>query len=229
MIFLFLFFFFALSSFGRAVMMDEPRFAQPIPNVTVAVGRDANLPCVVEHLGAYKVNRFKIVHFRRHTDKSVAPFISMVMKKYGRYGSCRGVDAGEIGWNFNDSKRNRDETKILKLFVCDAAKAAYSSSLYKHTIHQEQFVPLENPFFAHAIIIIIIFWLWAHSNLITKWKFLLIRKLQLKLIALHAEQIVPVDSFFLHLLLHSNCVVKQITSKLWFLYHFPFAKLVALN
>lgn len=35
--------------------MDEPRFAQPIPNVTVAVGRDANLPCVVEHLGAYKV------------------------------------------------------------------------------------------------------------------------------------------------------------------------------
>lgn len=38
-----------------AVIMDEPRFAQPIPNVTVAVGRDANLPCVVEHLGAYKV------------------------------------------------------------------------------------------------------------------------------------------------------------------------------
>lgn len=37
------------------VMMDEPRFAQPIPNVTVAVGRDANLPCVVEHLGTYKV------------------------------------------------------------------------------------------------------------------------------------------------------------------------------
>lgn len=43
-------------------MMDEPRFAQPIPNVTVAVGRDANLPCVVEHLGAYKVNNI-IVHF----------------------------------------------------------------------------------------------------------------------------------------------------------------------
>jgi len=36
--------------------MDEPRFAQPIPNVTVAVGRDANLPCVVEHLGGYKVS-----------------------------------------------------------------------------------------------------------------------------------------------------------------------------
>lgn len=61
-------------------MMDEPKFAQPIPNVTVAgncekfwndlrflsviffqyfttVGRDANLPCVVEHLGTYKVSR----------------------------------------------------------------------------------------------------------------------------------------------------------------------------
>lgn len=40
---------------SHTVMMDEPRFAQPIPNVTVAVGRDANLPCVVEHLSGYKV------------------------------------------------------------------------------------------------------------------------------------------------------------------------------
>lgn len=46
----------SLSKF--TVMMDEPRFAQPIPNVTVAVGRDANLPCVVEHLGTYKVMEF---------------------------------------------------------------------------------------------------------------------------------------------------------------------------
>lgn len=43
-------------------MMDEPRFAQPIPNVTVAVGRDANLPCVVEHLGTYKVSSPMIIH-----------------------------------------------------------------------------------------------------------------------------------------------------------------------
>ncbi|XP_031631296.1 lachesin [Contarinia nasturtii] len=53
------------------VMMDEPRFAQPIPNVTVAVGRDANLPCVVEHLGAYKVawihiDRQMILTIHRH-------------------------------------------------------------------------------------------------------------------------------------------------------------------
>lgn len=51
-------------TFRSIVMMDEPRFAQPIPNVTVAVGRDANLPCVVEHLGAYKVSYIfiEIIH-----------------------------------------------------------------------------------------------------------------------------------------------------------------------
>ncbi|XP_049542155.1 lachesin isoform X2 [Anopheles darlingi] len=53
------------------VMMDEPRFAQPIPNVTVAVGRDANLPCVVEHLGHFKVawihiDRQMILTIHRH-------------------------------------------------------------------------------------------------------------------------------------------------------------------
>ncbi|CAG4966463.1 unnamed protein product [Parnassius apollo] len=38
------------------VLTEEPRFAEPIPNVTVALGRDASLPCVVEHLGTYKVS-----------------------------------------------------------------------------------------------------------------------------------------------------------------------------
>lgn len=38
------------------VMTDDPRFAEPIPNVTVALGRDASLPCVVENLGTYKVS-----------------------------------------------------------------------------------------------------------------------------------------------------------------------------
>ncbi|KAK9889149.1 hypothetical protein WA026_004421 [Henosepilachna vigintioctopunctata] len=36
-------------------MTDDPRFAEPIPNVTVALGRDASLPCVVENLGTYKI------------------------------------------------------------------------------------------------------------------------------------------------------------------------------
>ncbi|ODN05030.1 Lachesin, partial [Orchesella cincta] len=33
----------------------EPKFGEAIPNVTVAVGRDASLPCVVENLGTHKV------------------------------------------------------------------------------------------------------------------------------------------------------------------------------
>lgn len=33
-----------------------PRFAEPIPNVTVTVGRDALLACVVDNLRNYKVN-----------------------------------------------------------------------------------------------------------------------------------------------------------------------------
>ncbi|XP_065335204.1 lachesin-like isoform X2 [Cloeon dipterum] len=49
----------------------QPRFAEPIPNVTVALGRDASLPCVVEHLGTYKVawihiDRQMILTIHRH-------------------------------------------------------------------------------------------------------------------------------------------------------------------
>ncbi|XP_078048734.1 lachesin [Augochlora pura] len=36
-------------------LSDQPMFAEPIPNVTVPVGRDVSLPCVVENLGDYKV------------------------------------------------------------------------------------------------------------------------------------------------------------------------------
>lgn len=34
---------------------DMPRFAEPIANVTVSIGRDALLACVVENLKGYKV------------------------------------------------------------------------------------------------------------------------------------------------------------------------------
>ena len=34
----------------------DPKFSAPIANVTVAVGREAILTCVVHDLGAYKVN-----------------------------------------------------------------------------------------------------------------------------------------------------------------------------
>lgn len=39
--------------FAEALM---PRFAEPIPNVTVSVGRDALLACVVDNLRGFKVN-----------------------------------------------------------------------------------------------------------------------------------------------------------------------------
>lgn len=33
-----------------------PRFAEPIPNITVTIGRDALLGCVVDNLKTYKVS-----------------------------------------------------------------------------------------------------------------------------------------------------------------------------
>uniref|UniRef100_A0A8W7P9J6 Uncharacterized protein n=1 Tax=Anopheles coluzzii TaxID=1518534 RepID=A0A8W7P9J6_ANOCL len=33
-----------------------PRFAEPIPNITVTIGRDALLACVVDNLKGYKLS-----------------------------------------------------------------------------------------------------------------------------------------------------------------------------
>ena len=46
-----------------AALSDRPMFAEPIPNVTVPLGRDVSLPCVVENLGNYKVIKSKNVLF----------------------------------------------------------------------------------------------------------------------------------------------------------------------
>ncbi|XP_015184404.1 PREDICTED: lachesin-like isoform X3 [Polistes dominula] len=40
---------------ARKSLSEPPMFAEPIPNVTVALGRDVSLPCVVKNLGTYKV------------------------------------------------------------------------------------------------------------------------------------------------------------------------------
>ncbi|GIY80949.1 hypothetical protein CDAR_70861 [Caerostris darwini] len=40
----------------------EPEFAEPIQNVTVATGRDAQLSCTVENLGTYRVGSYSMVH-----------------------------------------------------------------------------------------------------------------------------------------------------------------------
>ncbi|KAL0278833.1 UNVERIFIED_CONTAM: hypothetical protein PYX00_000527 [Menopon gallinae] len=60
-------------------MLDEPRFSEPIPNVTVALGRDASLPCVVENLGKFKVawihiDRQMILTIHRHVIARVPRF-----------------------------------------------------------------------------------------------------------------------------------------------------------
>lgn len=63
---------------GQA-LTDEPRFSEPIPNVTVALGRDASLPCVVENLGDFKVawihiDRQMILTIHRHVIARVPRF-----------------------------------------------------------------------------------------------------------------------------------------------------------
>lgn len=35
--------------------LNLPRFAEPIPNITVTVGKDALLACVVDNLQSYRV------------------------------------------------------------------------------------------------------------------------------------------------------------------------------
>lgn len=34
----------------------QPEFAEPIVNISVAIGRDATFTCHVKHLGGYRVN-----------------------------------------------------------------------------------------------------------------------------------------------------------------------------
>ncbi|XP_045468329.1 lachesin-like isoform X2 [Harmonia axyridis] len=41
--------------FGYSKILDSPSFAEPIQNITVAVGREAILTCVVQNLNPYKV------------------------------------------------------------------------------------------------------------------------------------------------------------------------------
>ncbi|XP_046662591.1 lachesin-like [Homalodisca vitripennis] len=60
-------------------LTDGPRFVEPIPNVTVVLGRDANLPCVVENLGTHKVawihiDRQMILTIHRHVISRVPRF-----------------------------------------------------------------------------------------------------------------------------------------------------------
>lgn len=47
----------------------EPEFGEPIKNVTVALGREAQLSCIVDNLGNYKVNclaNYKVNYFANY-------------------------------------------------------------------------------------------------------------------------------------------------------------------
>lgn len=46
-----------------------PKFAEPIPNVTVTVGRDALLACVVDNLQNYKVSQPAVLFWLRCVDE----------------------------------------------------------------------------------------------------------------------------------------------------------------
>lgn len=57
----FIFFLFSEANF--------PRFAEPIPNITVTVGRDALLACVVDNLKAYRVSIVKtLIQIKSESD-----------------------------------------------------------------------------------------------------------------------------------------------------------------
>jgi hypothetical protein len=60
-----------------------PRFAENIPNVTVTLGKDALLACVVENLRGYKVGR-KHIYFA-HCATRLFPFGEGLLLKSANY------------------------------------------------------------------------------------------------------------------------------------------------
>ncbi len=51
---------------AAAGVATKPEFLEAVPNITVAVGRDAVLPCVVKNLHDYKVHtHMHVVHSRQ--------------------------------------------------------------------------------------------------------------------------------------------------------------------
>jgi len=44
-----------LDTVRYTIPSEEPEFVDQIPNVTVALGRDAKLPCLVNNLETYRV------------------------------------------------------------------------------------------------------------------------------------------------------------------------------
>ncbi|XP_043469047.1 lachesin-like isoform X3 [Leptopilina heterotoma] len=60
-------------------LTEHPMFAEPIPNVTVPLGRDVSLPCIIENLGVHKVawihvDRQMLVTIHKHVVAKIARF-----------------------------------------------------------------------------------------------------------------------------------------------------------
>ncbi|XP_037912590.1 lachesin isoform X2 [Hermetia illucens] len=80
-----------------------PRFAEPIPNVTVSVGRDALLACVVENLKAYKVAWVRVdtqtILSIHHNVITQNPRISLSYNDHRSwYLHIREVEEADRGW-----------------------------------------------------------------------------------------------------------------------------------
>jgi hypothetical protein len=48
---------FCVADWSVLRLVEDPDFGQPILNATVPLGREVVLPCVVDHLGKYKVRK----------------------------------------------------------------------------------------------------------------------------------------------------------------------------
>ncbi|XP_051157104.1 lachesin-like isoform X2 [Leptopilina boulardi] len=60
-------------------LTQHPMFAEPIPNVTVPLGRDVSLPCIIENLGTHKVawihvDRQMLVTIHKHVVAKIPRF-----------------------------------------------------------------------------------------------------------------------------------------------------------
>jgi hypothetical protein len=49
-----------LDTVRYTIPTEEPEFVDQIPNVTIALGRDAKLPCIVNNLETYRVSAFYV-------------------------------------------------------------------------------------------------------------------------------------------------------------------------
>ena len=52
-------------------LLTDPKFAEPIVNVTVPVGREAILVCVVDDLSSFKVGKIILAYLREDDDEKV--------------------------------------------------------------------------------------------------------------------------------------------------------------